>query len=243
MTDSATGTDVPNTPPPTAGKFRQFGQWMVFISVVILVLISAISIRLLRAPDAPVVAVWTMIACGLLLIVLHATPVFFRLPKKLKQGVYAAIPLYFVAFVVIFMMANNAYDKTPQGQLETQQRQKDNARQAVIDAEREESKAAMASALDAQRQAEEYAQSLKACFSTFGSRLPNLETMVKEGLHNPASFEHVETIMTVPDANRHNITMMFRGENAFGAIRTGTITASVNPDNCEVEDIGQPQTD
>ena len=49
MSDSATGTDVPNTQPPTASKFVRFGKWVVFISVIILVLISSKSI-LTREP-------------------------------------------------------------------------------------------------------------------------------------------------------------------------------------------------
>ena len=131
MLDSATGTDVPNTQPPTAGKLRRFGQWLVFIFVIILVLISAVSAGLLDAPDAPVMAFWTMIACGILLTVLHATPVFFRLPKILKQSVYAAIPLYFVALLVVFTEANDAFEKTPKGKLRVEQRKKDAELDAV----------------------------------------------------------------------------------------------------------------
>ena len=70
---------------------------------------------------------------------------------------------------------------------------------------------------------------IKAQFSFWDGSHTNLVAFVKERMHNPKSFEHVET--TFADGGIDYgviVTMRYRGTNTFGAIVTNSITARVD---------------
>lgn len=138
MPESETVTDTPPTEPTAGSKFLQFVQWMTFGLAVTLVAMSTITVQYLKVPNAPVVAFWSMLAGGLLMIVAHASPIFFRLPKRLKQAAYTAIPVYALCMLSVFGLARTAFEVTPQGQIEVRAEDDENARlvaQARQDAE------------------------------------------------------------------------------------------------------------
>jgi hypothetical protein len=70
---------------------------------------------------------------------------------------------------------------------------------------------------------------IKEQFSFWDGSHNNLVAFVKERMHNPKSFEHVET--TFADGGIDYgviVTMRYRGTNTFGAIVTNSITARVD---------------
>lgn len=70
-------------------------------------------------------------------------------------------------------------------------------------------------------------EKIQSLFSAWDGSLTTLKTLVKNNLHNPKSFEHVET--RYADKGDHLIVVMqYRGENAFGAIRLASVTAKVD---------------
>ena len=117
-----------------------------------------------------------------------------------------------------------AYRKTPEGQI-----------QAAAESRRE-------AAEDGDRAAEELNRRLERCLSWRG-QISDFTKAVKESLHNPGAFEHVETSRIGPDSDGMNFEMVFRAENGFGALRTGRVRAKVNSANCELENVGQLYVD
>ena len=70
---------------------------------------------------------------------------------------------------------------------------------------------------------------IKEQFSFWDGSHTTLVAFVKERMHNPKSFEHVETRFADGGIDYGVIvTMKYRGTNTFGAIVTNTITARVD---------------
>lgn len=64
-----------------------------------------------------------------------------------------------------------------------------------------------------------------------GSFTP-LKDFVKKNMHDPSSFEHVETRYLVEE-DFATIVMNYRGKNAFGGVVLNSISAKVSVDgNC-----------
>jgi hypothetical protein len=135
-----------------------------------------------------------------------------------------------------------AWERTPQGAKQAAERAKQRAIEAAAQAERDETARQFAELEKVTQELKDYQRKAEACFS-FGHRLPALEETVKTSLHNPDAFQHVETILTVPDESRNNVAMTFRAENGFGAIRTATVHAQLIADDCTIQNIGEPQID
>ncbi len=72
-------------------------------------------------------------------------------------------------------------------------------------------------------------------------QIPSLVRLTKDALHNPRSFEHVRTEMKLvgnnPETSLPGVVMEYRAENAFGAIRTESVSAFIVPDDCSVRAI------
>ena len=129
-----------------------------------------------------------------------------------------------------------AYERTPDGRKEAIARQPDESREAAALKEREVDKAKMDELREATQKLSDLNDKIEGCFS-WGQRLPALETQVQESLHNPDSFEQVETVSVVPDENGYNIVMQFRAENGFGAKRIGTAKARLIADDCGLDGV------
>jgi hypothetical protein len=66
-------------------------------------------------------------------------------------------------------------------------------------------------------------------FSLWDGSYTPLVKIIKDGMHDPSSFDHVET--TYRDLGDHLIvTTKFRGKNGFGAVVTNSMTAKFNLD-------------
>jgi hypothetical protein len=244
----------PISPQPKHAKHwraRLLDAWQlifVLFSAFVFLILLAGDHRKLEAPGAPVALFWvTVVAAGLVLIV-HWPSVFGRLPSRWRGGPYIAWVGFFFLMVTTSTSVDSAWERTPQGAAEAKQAEAADAEAArvrQIEAEAEERRqrdgAALMEAEQLQEQVQELADKLEGCFTTFGHRLPALETSVKDSLHNPDAFEHVETLAIVPEADGSNVAMKFRAENGFGAIRLGVVKASVDPNNCEIGTIGNPE--
>lgn len=202
----------------------------------------------LEAPGAPVALFAAMFAVSVLVPVAHWPSNFARFPKGWRGVPYVASLGSILLMGATVSAVDAAWEKTPQGAAQAAERkavEAEAARAAKTEAEaearRQRDGAALREAEALKEQVEEIADKLESCFSTFGHRLPALEKSVKDGLHNPDAFEHVETLAIVPDAGRNNVAMKFRAENGFGAIRLGVVKASVDPDSCEIVSIGNPE--
>lgn len=205
------------------------------------VLTNALSTRQLSAAGAPVLLFWSMIGAGILLTLAHLPAVFVRLPKGGGKVAYLATGGFFVLWIVTLMQVQTAWQKTPRGAAEAQAAEAARQADAADEQHRQATEAALAEAGAAQEQLQEKTKQLESCFTTFGHRLPALEKAVKESLHNPHAFEHVETVAIVPDSERNNVAMTFRAENGFGALRTFVVKASVYPEDCDIAGIGEPE--
>lgn len=64
-------------------------------------------------------------------------------------------------------------------------------------------------------------------FSSWDGSNMELVTKVKKGMHDPSSFEHVETRFT-DKGDTYRIMMTFRGKNGFNATVTQTVTATLD---------------
>ena len=82
-----------------------------------------------------------------------------------------------------------------------------------------------------QRKAKEAAkaEAIKKQFSAWDGSHYNLERYIKNSMHNPDSYEHVETKYIDKDTYIVVITK-FRGTNAFGAVVTNSMAAEVGLD-------------
>lgn len=78
-----------------------------------------------------------------------------------------------------------------------------------------------------QRLAAERKKKIDQQFSIWDGSHRNLEKHIKEIMHDPGSYDHVETVYF--DKGDHLIVRTtFRGKNAFGAVVKSTITAKVS---------------
>src|SRR5690606_11796153 len=65
------------------------------------------------------------------------------------------------------------------------------------------------------------------CLSSWDGSHRELVKLVKQNMHNPKSFEHVDTRYGIT-GDYAGIVMVYRGTNAFGAIVTNNIKAKVS---------------
>lgn len=241
MSASETVNHDPESNQQSGGKFLRFCQWIGF-SVVLLVVASTAAVgALMDVPGAPVAAYSIAMLAGVTLLIIHATPMFFRLSKVLKKAAYIAVPIYIGFGLYVISEANLAYENTPKGRALAKERDASAAVRIVVEAEDRQQAQVAAATLEKQKEKEDKKQQVASCFGLFGNRIATFEEAVKDSLHNPSSFEHMETTTIEPDAEGNNVAMIFRGENGYGGIRTAAILAKINPDGCLVEKIGQAE--
>ena len=83
----------------------------------------------------------------------------------------------------------------------------------------------------AERQAEE--RKGFHCLSGWDGSHTGVKRKVKDILHDPDSFEHVQTRITPVDSSgNHDLIMDYRATNGFGASRKSTAVAIVNQSTC-----------
>ncbi|CAN5293318.1 hypothetical protein BH11PSE5_BH11PSE5_30110 [soil metagenome] len=233
--------------------FRMFWQRCLFSLALLMVVFSLKPLERMEVPGVNHTYVYAALALSIFFAIIHFPYVFWKLPSKLRKPACVALLGSSIFTFAIIGDSQQAYEKTPQGAaeaadrhwkdvLDAAERQKQSAVEAAEQSERNKAQRLVERMADTQKQLQELQEKLESCFS-WGHRLPALENPVKESLHNPEAFEHVRTDVIVPDSERNNVVMMFRAENGFGAIRTGSIRAQLLADTCEVQNIGEFQTE
>lgn len=220
-------------------------QWMsaIILGALILVLVAA-TWGPLQSPGAPVAFFGIATALFACVGVALSPKVFFRLPRWGKGVAYLAILPAFILVVVAAGGVREAYELTPEGAKAAAELRKDQAIQDATAAKRraaEDARKAVESQLAELKakddQLKEIFEQQEACLS-WGRELPSLNEAVRKGLHNPSSFEHVETRFIIPEEDRMNVLLTFRAENGFGAIRLGQLKAQMIPESCEIVQVG-----
>lgn len=214
-------------------------QWVLAAAAALIALLMLAEVRRLGIPGAPVLLFCLTIAFLVALAIIHSPPVFFRLAGKVKAGAYAGI---LAAMISLGSYGNGmrvAYERTPEGAKEAAEKRAWDAKVAAWDAQLEESER-ISGQFEKAKEADLAARAkVEKCLSLFGHFAP-LENEVKGRLHNPDAFKHVETEAIGPTVYGDNLQMTFRAENGFGAVRTLTVKAKINPDTCELLSAGEP---
>lgn len=81
-------------------------------------------------------------------------------------------------------------------------------------------------------------QSAEAFFSGWNGANKELVSAVKAGMHDPKSFEHVETRYN-DKGDSFSILMSFRGTNGFGAVVTQQVTADIDKKTRQLSNLKQ----
>lgn len=225
-------------------KLARLIQWIVF-AVFALFAIAFAGMEMPKAgiPGAPVGMLYFTIAVLAIFAVSHIPPLLFRISGKGKLLAYAAIIPVLILFGVYHSQMAPVWEATPEGAKEARERQAEAEQAFNAEAQRKEAEQRLTDAKAAIEEASTTQQKLERCFSSWGHRLSALENPVKDSLHNPKAFEHVETDLIVPDADGRNVVMRFRAENGFGAIRTGSVRAKLYAEDCSVDDISEPEVE
>ena len=234
-----------NRPASPADRWvdRFFGllQWIAFVVIALIALAALLQLRMTGVPSAPITWIYVSAGLGVAVALLHFPYLYWRLPGKVKGMAYGAALASFIVYAATFDGVQSAYSRTPEGIEEAARWVREAEKETAEQERKEATEQALAEAAATQKDVVEYASKLEACFTTFGHHLPGLEDPIKDALQNPRSFEHVKTVTIVPDENRNNVAMVFRAENGFGAVRTATVKAQLIAENCEVQNIGEPQ--
>ena len=212
-------------------------QWIATTFAGLVALVVLMDTSKLSLAGAPVVLFGISLAVFVGLMILHSPPVFFRLSTKAKVATYATLLVGVVISGNFMGQMREAYERTPQGAKEAELQWQAEAKAASEQAARAEAKEASERAAKASTAKADELENVKKCLSFFGHYKP-LEEDVKSRLHNPHAFEHVSTEAIGPTPDDYNLEMRFRAENGFGALRTGSVRAKVNPDTCELESTG-----
>lgn len=70
---------------------------------------------------------------------------------------------------------------------------------------------------------------INSLINTWNGSFPVVVDAVKKGMHDPGSFEHINSVYRKGETSMH-ITMQFRGSNAFGAKVINTVVAEITYD-------------
>lgn len=193
---------------------RKFAAWTISIISTLLVLMSAVELWLAPA----LIAVASLVVC---------LPTYW---SKLETGrqTFPKSRLLIGAVLMIWSMVawSERFDLTPEGRRLLAERAADDAKeQATADAKE---------AAEQERIASD-AIAGKHCASGWDGSVRAFKGLVERSIRNPASFEHIGTIIGDRDnKGNHTVIMRFRAENGFGGMNVETATAVVNSADCQV---------
>ena len=206
-------------------------QWLVVCFMGLITTIIASEWSKLNLPGTSQHLYWVALFTVAIVTLFHIPPLFFRLMKWLKVFAYLVLIVGLSIGGEFLGQVHSAYERTPEGRKEAVARMANEQREVAAIRKREEGQAMIDELAAVTQKLDDINKKIEGCFS-WGHRLPALETQVQESLHNPDSFEQVETVSVVPDENGYNIVMQFRAENGFGAKRIGTAKARLIADDC-----------
>lgn len=76
------------------------------------------------------------------------------------------------------------------------------------------------------------------CLSSWDGSHRDLKNTIEKASRNPDSFEHIETKITpVNERGEHRVFMSYRGENGFGGMARGMVSAVVDTKTCAVTNV------
>ncbi len=224
------------------GFFKRLGrrfQWVISVLWSLLVLLIVVAAEgPLKAPGAPVGYFWLATAIAIGLAVALSPPAFFKFPRRGRIVAYLATLPAFVMQTLAFGGIAEAYQLTPEGVALEAERTQQEASEALIASRSQEAENDIARSQALNDRLRRIVEQQEACLG-WGGWLSDLNDSVRDNLHNPSSFEPVETRFIVPGADRMNVLLIFRAENGFGALRTATVKAQMIPASCEIVKIGE----
>lgn len=232
------------------GFVPRFAQILCFAWSVLFALIVLAELRKAHVPGAPAWTIFLAVAVSIAVAVLFIPSIFWRLPCSARSWAWLSLVLPFAAYGFEAAQMEPSWSASAQGMREAAQHARSDAEaqnrsraEAAEALERKQTEDRLAVAAKAEEKLQELNKRLESCFTTFGHRLPALEEPVKAALHNPRAFEHVSTVIIVPDVSHNNVQMTFRAENAFGAIRTANVRARLIAEDCSVKEVDEPVVD
>ena len=186
-----------------------------------------------KGVDAPILFIAAVFAA--FVAVALSPPVLFRFPVKARLAIYALIIPAVVANIWTSTNVNEAYKRTPRGVLEAKNDAAAEAYRLQSDNIAKANRANLEFTENYRNNISASNQKIQECINWRG-QVPALVEYVKSGLHNPDSFEHVQT-GTIEPGETIQVVMQYRGENGFGAIRTESVRAILSPKDCAVVEV------
>ncbi len=222
-------------------------QWAACLFAVILELAALTALQHYTVPGVSQAAIIGTLAAATIVVLVTFPYIFWKLPKGRRWIANAALVFSFFYVADTLRMTEAWYALTPEGTKEANLRAKLKAEEAKQLAARKRitDEDLMASAEDLDETIRklkegdlaENKEKLDHCLSYWDKDIDALSAMVKGSLHNPKAFEHVQTTIIRTSSEGYNAMIEFRAENEFGAVRTATQKAKIDPNNCEVSAI------
>jgi hypothetical protein len=220
-----------------------FLHWIAFGIITIFVVFIAFSALKFEAAGLEITAFLAAVAASAVVVILLFPLVFFRLPTKARLASYALVLPAFAGLVWTFGAVDEAYKRTPQGVLEAKNREAETTSRMQFEREEKERASQQKQLEFATQIKEEHRRKVERCVG-FRGEIPALSRLIKDNLHDPRSFQHVSTaIRTVVSTGLPAAVMTYRAQNGFGAIRTDTVSAVINADDCSVRGVAQYDPD
>lgn len=207
-------------------------QWAVFAFLALIAAANVARHFEMSAAGVSTAAFLTALAAFAAVTIALLPPIFFRLPKRGKIAGYLALIPAFIALVTTFTITDAAYIRTPAGAAAAEAEAASEARELEIARIEEDRKSTEERFARIEENAAEMHRGVERCINWRG-QIPSLVSATKEALHNPRSFEHVETEVVTIGATPA-VVMRYRAENGFGAIRAATVNAFISPEDCSV---------
>lgn len=198
-------------------------QWAVWVAI-----FTVFGLGLFWAPralmeGAPLIAYCVGMAAITMALIAHF-PLLFRKLRLHWKSLYAGLALAVTVSIATLLHLSNFYYATPEG-IAFADRTAREAESSRLTAQNRE----ILATLDAPNRASDEGsadsrQDLRRC------RLA-VAMAIRNSLHNPDSFEEVTTQV---DRDSNEIAVTYQGENGFGATRTETARARVDPSDCSI---------
>lgn len=164
--------------------------------------------------------------------------VWVKIPKNRIKFILSGVFGAFLTALISHALFMIEFEKTPNGILWLEQQKELERKEKEKELERKEKKLEKIRKQEAdelvakfEKSSSGYRDTIESCINWRG-QVPSLVRVVRENLHNPKSFEHVETTFTGNSSNPV-FRMVYRAENGYGALRTDEVRAIISYD-CSV---------
>lgn len=225
----------------------RMAQWIAFILALLILLLGLTMRQYSWVPGISKEALFASIAVAAIVTVLTCPPLFWKMPSIGRWIVNLAILVSLIYVTDTLVSVQAWYNLTPEGASEAAERAKqevEDAKQRAAEDKRrrieERYKAAKQRLEESIEEAAEEKRKVASCIGGWSGQVSALSDEVKNSLHNPHAFEHVATELLDPNPDNNNVTMTFRAENGFGALRSWTVNARIDPGSCDVIHVGEP---